>query len=178
MANFRNRDDGAEMRKTLAQSKSRETARNGKSRKPRGEPTDLNIEVLNDYLYGRQAHLAPGGVLERVQPTDSSHLRRLIDAKWLVPFPGSRGRWVLSPLGRDGLFEWRRGRGLETTPNPTKKGRYGDLSLYELTYRDKFDDAAPVESVRLWAYRKEHAELRFDEDPFSEYFEIVSIRKV
>jgi hypothetical protein len=86
--------------------------------KKKGQPTSLNISVLNDYIFGKERDQAPGGVIGLVHPTDTSHLRRLIDAKWLVPFPGERGRWVVSQVGLEGLADWREANGMIRIPGP------------------------------------------------------------
>ena len=80
---------------------------NGRPRRPKGEPTDLNIMVLDDLIYGKNRELAPGGVIYKVDQADLPHLRRIVNAGWLVQVPHLRGHWVLSPKGRDGLEQWR-----------------------------------------------------------------------
>ena len=90
---------------------------NGRPRRPKGELTDLNIFVLNEYMHGREAVNAPSGVITRVPTTDHPHLKRLVEAGWLVPTPAVRGGVVLSPLGRDGLAAWRERKGIVAHPN-------------------------------------------------------------
>lgn len=59
----------------------------------------------------------------------------------------------------------------------TKPGRHGTLYLYKIVYRDRGDPTFGQDTIRLWAYDKEHAEERFYDDP-DETWTIVSIKRV
>src|SRR6185437_2885233 len=57
------------------------------------KPTDLNLSALEDVLAETGE-----GVIRRVPPTHTEHLRRCIDAGLLEP-AGARGEWRLSSAG-------------------------------------------------------------------------------
>jgi hypothetical protein len=67
------------------------------SEKKSPEPTRLNLATLASCVAA-----APGGVIERVAPTDTDHLRRCIAAGLLEP-AGRRGAWKLSAAGNEAL---------------------------------------------------------------------------
>jgi hypothetical protein len=59
----------------------------------------------------------------------------------------------------------------------TKPGRHGTLYLYEVVYRDRINSAFGNDTIRLWAYDREHLEERFYDDP-DESWEIISVKRV
>ena len=76
------------------------------ARAPKGTPTDINKFALNEYLNGKNAHMAPKGVITRVHGVDHPHLKRMVGAGWLEAAPGVKNGWVLSAIGKKGMDEW------------------------------------------------------------------------
>ena len=59
----------------------------------------------------------------------------------------------------------------------TKKGAYGALYRYAITYTDRYDQCCPHMVQCVWAYNLEHAEERFYETD-AEGWTIVSLARV
>ncbi len=90
---------------------SRNPKRASQPRPPKGTPTDTNKFALWDYFYGQRKHLAPDGVITRVETTDVPHLKRMVGAGWLVRHPTIKNGWILSAWGKKLLHEYDVERG-------------------------------------------------------------------
>lgn len=69
------------------------------------KPTSLNMWVL-----AREVDESPDGVIRKVSATSLPHLRRMIDAQWLVPHSRPDKKtvwWHLSDKGKEGLEQYR-----------------------------------------------------------------------
>ncbi len=65
-------------------------------------PTDLNMWVFDKLV------VAGGGIIEKMDSVDIPHMRRILDAGYLMQAPGAkRGVWMASPEGTAALLEWR-----------------------------------------------------------------------
>lgn len=60
----------------------------------------------------------------------------------------------------------------------SKPGRHGTLYLFRITYDAPRDLGFGKDSIRLWAYDAEHAEMRFVESDEDGWWRVLSVERV